>query len=108
MATCRGYPTPAIDGDVINLDATLGQQLFNIAIREPVAKIPTYRNHDHIRREPIPSERRRRCWHSGRATTHQPSLPAHGDPPMQQCRLSDSPRGTRLLGLPRRLTHGTG
>jgi hypothetical protein len=51
-------PHPAIDGDVINLDDTLGLQLFNIAIREPVAKVPTYRAHDHIRREPEPSELR--------------------------------------------------
>jgi hypothetical protein len=32
---------PPIDGHVIHLDAPLGQQLFHISIRQPVAQIPT-------------------------------------------------------------------
>lgn len=34
---------------------------------------------------PETGESRPRCGHSGRATTHQPSLPARSDPPMQLC-----------------------
>ena len=39
-----------------------------------------------IRWEPETSETRPRCGYSDTATTHQPSLPARGDAPMQQRR----------------------
>ena len=38
--------------------------------------------------------------HSGRTTTHQPSLPARGDPPTQQCQWD--PVATRLFSPARR------
>lgn len=47
-------------------------------------QIPTHRHQDHIRREAKPGEARPQRGHSGRATMHQPSLPARGDPPTQQ------------------------
>jgi hypothetical protein len=36
---------PAVDGDVVDLDATL-DQFFDVAIREAVAEIPAHRQHD--------------------------------------------------------------
>jgi hypothetical protein len=60
---------------VINLDATLGQQLLDISVGKPVAQVPSHREHDHIRREPETSEARPRHWYSDEMTTHQPSLP---------------------------------
>src|SRR5947209_4348272 len=41
---------PAKDADVIDGDATLGQQFFNISVGEPVAQVPANRERDHIRR----------------------------------------------------------
>jgi hypothetical protein len=60
---------------VINFDTTLGQQLLDISIGQPVTQVPPHRNHDHIRREPETGEARPRHWYSGGMTTHQPSLP---------------------------------
>jgi hypothetical protein len=60
---------------VINLDTTLGQQLLDISIGQPVTQVPPHRNHDHIRREPETGEARPRHWYSGGMTTHQPRLP---------------------------------
>jgi hypothetical protein len=37
---------------VIDIDATLGQQLLDIAIREAVAQVPADRHRDHLRWEP--------------------------------------------------------
>jgi hypothetical protein len=36
---------------VIDLDATLGQQLFDIPVRQSVAQIPANRDRDHIRKK---------------------------------------------------------
>jgi hypothetical protein len=49
---------PAVDGDVIDLDATLGQQLFDGTIGEPIAQVPAHRDADHRGREPEAGERR--------------------------------------------------
>jgi hypothetical protein len=43
---------------VINLDTPLGQQLSNVAIREPITQIPADRDRDHLGRKPETSERR--------------------------------------------------
>jgi hypothetical protein len=34
---------PAVDRDVIDLDAALGQQLLDIAVGQPVAQVPAHR-----------------------------------------------------------------
>jgi hypothetical protein len=47
-------------GDVIDLDTTLDQQLLHVPIREVEPQIPADRDHDHLRREPEPGERRPR------------------------------------------------
>src|SRR5262249_34948539 len=88
-AISRGVPTgprgvdeqrgeslhPAIDRDVIHLDAPFRQQLLHVAIGQPVPQIPSHRHHDHIRWEAETSEAGPRYWRSGRMTTHRPSLP---------------------------------
>jgi hypothetical protein len=51
---------PSEHGDVIDLDPTLGQQLLDIAIGEPVAEIPPQGENDDLGREPEPSKRRPR------------------------------------------------
>jgi hypothetical protein len=56
---------PPEQGDVIDIDAALGKELLEIAIRQPEAQIPANRQHDHLGREPEASERRefeRRHW----------------------------------------------
>jgi Transposase, Mutator family len=58
MATCRGYPTPPIDGDVIDPHSALSQQLFNIAIRESITEVPAHCQNDHLPGEPEAGERR--------------------------------------------------
>ena len=71
----QGEPLhPPIHAHVIDGDATLSQQLYNVAVGEPVAQVPANRNRDHIRREAKPREAGPQCWHSTRATTHRPRL----------------------------------
>ena len=60
---------PPIDRHVINIDATLGEQFFDIAVRQVVAQISAHRQQDDVRREPEPSKRRR----SRTATTNHRS-----------------------------------
>ena len=40
---------PPIDGDVVDLDPTLGEQLFHIPIGEAVPQIPPYGENDDLR-----------------------------------------------------------
>ena len=49
---------PPIQRDVIHHDAPLGQELLEIAVRQPETQIPADRQQDHLGREPIPSESR--------------------------------------------------
>ena len=42
---------PAVDADVVDLDAPLGQQLLDIAVRQAISEIPADRQHDHLGRE---------------------------------------------------------
>jgi hypothetical protein len=55
------------------------------------------RQHDHLWRKPKSGEAGSRRRHLSR-TTHQPSLPACDDPPMQQCPLG-SPRDPQVRDL---------
>src|SRR4051812_33203769 len=79
---------PPVDGDVIDLDPTLAEQLFDIAVGEPVPQIPTHREDDDLRREPEPDERRTRRYGHRTETTrpHLATLTVTRDlAPMQQC-----------------------
>ena len=57
---------PPVDGDVIHGDATLSQQLFDVAVGQSVPQVPPDREGDHLPREPEASEDRGRatCSHS--------------------------------------------
>ena len=46
-----------LEGDVVNLDSTLGEELFDIAIRKAEPQVPPNREDDHIGREPEPGKR---------------------------------------------------
>jgi len=39
---------PPVDGDVVDLDAALGEQLLDVAIGQPEAQVPADRQHDHV------------------------------------------------------------
>jgi hypothetical protein len=42
---------PAVDGDVVDLDAPFGEQLLDVAVGQPEAQVPTDGQHDDIGRE---------------------------------------------------------
>jgi hypothetical protein len=59
MPACR--PTsvtvlihPPIHGDMVDVDAPLGQQLRDIAVGQAVTQVPANRDSDHLTREAIP------------------------------------------------------
>ena len=43
---------------MIDLDAALGQQFLQVAVRQAVAEVPAHSQQDHLGREPEPSEAR--------------------------------------------------
>jgi hypothetical protein len=49
---------PAVDRDVVDVDAALGEQLLHIAVGQAEPQIPAHRQHDHLGRKPEPNERR--------------------------------------------------
>jgi hypothetical protein len=51
---------PSVHGDVIDLDATLTEELLDVAVGEPVPEVPAHRQDDDLGREPEPGERRTR------------------------------------------------
>src|SRR6185437_2013779 len=61
---------PAVNGDVINGDAALGQKLFNVPVGQAVPQVPADRHRNHLRREPEAGK------DGGRASwSHRTSLP---------------------------------
>jgi hypothetical protein len=42
---------PPVDGDMVDLDTPLGEQLLDVAIGQSKAQVPANRQHDHIGRE---------------------------------------------------------
>jgi hypothetical protein len=64
---------PAVYRHVINLDATLSEEFFHVAVGQRVAQIPAHRHCDHLRWEPEPGETR--PWSRATTTTHDPTLP---------------------------------
>ena len=49
---------PLVDGDVIDRDATFGEQLFNVAVGQAVPQVPANRDGDHFTREAEAGKRR--------------------------------------------------
>jgi hypothetical protein len=47
---------PPIEGDVVDFDATLGEQFFEVAVGQPVPQVPAHGQQDHLRRETEASE----------------------------------------------------
>ena len=45
-----------VDGDVVDLDPSLTEQLLDISIREPIPQISPYGEDDDLRREPEPDQ----------------------------------------------------
>jgi len=84
---------PAEDGDVVDLDAALGEQLLHVPVRQAVPEVPANRDRDHLRWEPEAGEGRPVLDLTGPASTHPPSLPHHevpSDQPTQHRRLPAS------------------
>jgi hypothetical protein len=52
-------PDPSVDGDVVDIDSTLGQQLLPIALGQAAAQLPTHRHRDHLPREAVAGRRGR-------------------------------------------------
>jgi hypothetical protein len=40
--------TPAVDGDVVDLDAVLGEEFFDVAVGQAEAQVPGDRDDDHL------------------------------------------------------------
>jgi hypothetical protein len=87
--------TPPVDRDVIDLDATLGEQFFDVAVGKAVAEVPAHGQQDHVQREPVAGKRSR-----GRSTTtnHLGTLRLAPDPSTQRCL---GPGARRLTCRPR-------
>ena len=42
---------PAVDGHMVDLDAALGEEFFDVAVGQAEAQVPANRDDDHLRRE---------------------------------------------------------
>jgi membrane-associated phospholipid phosphatase len=91
---------PAIDGDVIDLDATFGEQFLDVAVGEAEAQVPADRQDDDVGREAEAGEVR--PWSRSRARTarsHAASLAAPQRSQRTQQRLSETITVTVLAVL---------
>ena len=72
---------PAVQGDVVDLDAALGQELLKISVGQSEAQVPAHREQDHLRRELEARERRAwpASWAIGAVTLHPTSLAHRAD-----------------------------
>jgi hypothetical protein len=106
---------PSEDGDVVGLDATLEEEFLDVAVGQVVPQVQPDRDHDDVRREPEPGERRPWWldWTPAVRVLHRSSLP---DQSIDQC---NGPRGataarpaltsvgaTRTLCLPKPIRAG--
>jgi hypothetical protein len=83
---------PAIHGDVVDLDAPLGEQLLDVAVGEAEAQIPVHGNDNHIGWEPEASKLR--PWNRSRARTAR-SYAASLAAPQRSQRTQQHPVDTR-------------
>jgi hypothetical protein len=80
---------PAEDGDVVDFNPALIEELFDVAVGEPVPQIPTQGEDDDLGREPEPGERRSRDDGHTRAVGSKHChtvVPERDSGSMQQCR----------------------
>ena len=64
---CEALDSP-VDGDVIDVHSTLGQQLLDVTAGQAVPQVPPHRHRDHLARESETSER------GGRGRAHDTIL----------------------------------
>ncbi len=69
---------PLIEGDVVDLDATLGEKLFEVPVGQPLPQIPAHRQQDHLGWETESSEARRHPHRRSRTASalHRATLTA--------------------------------
>jgi hypothetical protein len=65
---------PSIHRDVVDLDATLGEQFLDVAVRQPEAQIPTDRQHNHLGRKAKAGEGSLRDGTKGRAASSRATV----------------------------------
>ena len=90
---------PPVDGDMVDLDAALGEELLDVAVRQRETQVPAHRQHDHLGREAEASQGRPREGGAEAARAHGHSLPtraSHTAGATVPARL-----GTRCLGAGR-------
>jgi hypothetical protein len=101
---------PPVDGDVVDVDAALGQQLLDVSIGESVAEIPADGDRDHLGWEPEPGKRGPLDSGTGGSTTMHPPPSQPGpdrrrpDRRTQQTRSSSANSNT-AFGRPVRAIH---
>jgi len=75
----RGEPLyPPVQRDVVDLDAALGEQLFQVPVGEAEAQVPAHRQEAHLERELEPGEGRTLNLEARTGTTragHRASFP---------------------------------
>jgi len=59
---------PPVHRDVVDLDAALGEDLFDVPVGEAEPQVPPDRQGDDLRGEAIPGEGRGRCGSEAKAT----------------------------------------
>jgi hypothetical protein len=84
---------PLVDGGVVNVDAVLGEQFFDVAVGLAVPEVPADRTHGHLWSELEPSKRGGK-WEGDVDSPQHASTPS--GPPTQQCRIVSFSGGLRL------------
>ncbi len=82
-----------MNGDVVDLYATLDQEFFDVSIRESVAEVPADSEHDHLGWESETGERGTILW-EWQVPAMIISTPLPGDEPIAQ---RNSPDCLRVL-----------
>jgi hypothetical protein len=110
----REAQDPAVDGDVVDLDAAFDQELFDVTVGQAVAQVPADRDGDDLGWEAEAGEGRPRSWSRARTTgAHGPAVSplGHGhsqrnSPPGHGNDLQDLVHDARVRPSERRC-HGT-
>ena len=65
---------PSVDRDVVDGDASSGEEFLDVAVRETEPQVPAHGEQNHVGREPVAGERRAR--HGNRTATRSDPHPA--------------------------------